>query len=217
MKNLITIILVLIQFPLLSQSLNGKFQIGGSASFYMNNSEYERNSTADSIQRKADRNTIEILPHFGYFINDFISISAQLGYLRHSSNQYYQSNQTDASEYNIKDNVLLIGTFTRIHKSISENLYLFLQGDMRVDFGKQRSDENPNINQNHIDFRAGIQPGILYMISEKIGVEGKFGFLGYNSSVHTLVDSDDELYDKTEGFRFSFNSNTIAVGIQFYL
>lgn len=217
MKKILLAILILIQFPVLSQSLDGKFQLGGSASYRTFNSEHERYLDTDSIYTKNDRNTFEILPQFGYFINDNVSIGAQIGYIRSSSYQNYQSNQTGNREYNITDNIFLIGAFTRVHKSISENLYLFLHGDMRIGFGKEKSDENPINNQNHLDFRAGIQPGILYMISERIGIEGKFGFLGYNSTSSSLVDSNDQLNEKTERFNLSFNPSNFGLGIQVYL
>ncbi|WKK74547.2 hypothetical protein QYS49_22895 [Marivirga salinae] len=217
MKRLLLAILILIQFPVLSQSLDGKFQLGGSASYFTNNSEYESGSGIDYRNQIIERTNFSITPQFGYFISDNISIGGQIGYSRASFLNYYESGQNTMSDYNRKDNTFRFGTFTRVHKSIKENLYLFLQGNIEVGFGKIRYEESQNNDLNSFDFHAGIQPGILFMITEKFGIEGKYGLLGYNSSKTSSDDPNENVSDVSQRFGLDFNPGSFALGLQFYL
>lgn len=217
MKHLLIIILVLIQLPVLSQTLEGKFQMGGSLAYYTNTSDFEEGDGSNLQQQESFRNNISILPQFGYFINDNISIGGQIGYVRESFSYYSTINQTVVNDVNSKQNRFQFGMFTRVHKPLNDNLYLFMQANLSAGIGRVKYDDNQNDDQNSFSFQAGVQPGILFMITEKFGIEGQFGFLGYESLNTSNVDSNEDYKNKNTSFGLRLSPSTFNLGLQFYL
>lgn len=222
MKNLLPIILVLIiQTHLHGQSLSGKIQLGGTASFFVDQTEQDYSINSILVQDEYKTRTIAIAPQIGYFVNENISVGGRIGYTNEKIIQR-ASSSIDALiiDNKVITNLFNVGPFVRFHKPVSDQFYLFLQGNVELGFGTNKNGaEEPTVDENVFRFEAGLRPGLLILFSEKFGVEGSFGFLGYTLRQTKVKDIniDPAPTNKDQDFGLRLGLATFSIGLQFYL
>ena len=191
-KLFLTTLCLILSTGAFAQIQQGNFQLGGSAT--LNNSETP-NFESDFFR---------ILPRFGYFVNDKISLGVQLG---------YSSNSLETAGGETSNNQFLFGAYARFHKDLAERVYLFVEPSIL--FGTGDADV-PTLNGvTEADFSSttiGISPGIVYFLTDKIGLEFGFGVFQFiqEKSEGNGVNQTDETVN------LSLNPLQINTGLSIY-
>jgi hypothetical protein len=219
MKHLLILSLLLFQIQVYSQDLSGKIQIGGTGSFFIDQTEQDYEINGFLVRDEFKVRTISIIPQIGYFVNSSVSIGGRIGYSNVKTDQLGSSNGSIIIDNEIQTSIFKIGPYLRFHKSLNEQLLLFMQGNLNVGFGTRKNGRNdPTIDENIFEIEAGLRPGILLLLSEKIGIESTFGFLGYKLTQTKLEDSSlsPTPTNKDQEYGLDLNLRTFNIGIQFY-
>ena len=163
----------------------------------------------------------------GYFITDKIVVGIMGGYTQSiNDNQYnninyqYSSSSTNSSA--------LGGVFLRGYKIFKNNKFGFFgQFISTYSFGKVSSHSiqlnnsgstyNSETRGTSGIFNTSISPGIVYFISNKVGIEAMFGSLGFNSG----TTKDFSKYNQvgsgtTNNFYTNFSLSSLQIGVNFY-
>lgn len=220
MKHLFILCLLLLQIKAHSQSLSGEIQVGGAGSFFIDqiNQNYMVNSAL--VQDVFKIRTISIIPQIGYFVNDNISIGGRIGYSNVKTERLWSSDGITVVDNESESGVFNIGPYVRFHKSLNEQLFLFVQGNLDVGFGTIKNGRtDPTIDENIFEVEAGLRPGILLLLSKKVGIESTFGFLGYKLTQTKLKDTNisPTPTNKDQNYGLDLNLRTFNIGVQFYL
>ena len=164
---------------------------------------------------------IALTPQIGYFVNDNLLIGTRIGYSQ-EKNVLRGSSGNIVINSEARKNIFRIGPYLRFHKSINDQLYLFTQGNIDLGFGKIKNENKSTdiiIEENVFEFEAGLKPGLLFLLSDRFGIESSFGFLGYKLIQTKLKDSDlDPIpINKDQDFGLDLNFKTFSLGFQIYL
>lgn len=231
MKKIILTLLVLsISFSFYAQLTKGTFMPGinlnyNQLSIHSQDSSHGKNFS-NSVSKRSNFSTSI---NFGYFIKNNIAIGVTSGF---QTNKQTSENTNSLSNYKIdqKENVFNAGVFLRYYKMIKESKFgVFAQFQSLYSRGKSTNNQEGYNNSGYLyqsyydeqksnSYNFSINPGIVYFITNKIGVETTFGSIGY------LIENDDN-YSKTnktgnstiKGTYLDFSTATIHLGVNFYL
>lgn len=220
MKQILTLALLILQIHVFSQDLSGRIQLGGTASFFIDQTEQDYAVNSFLVQDEFKTRTISITPQLGYFVNDKVLIGGRVSYSNVKTEQLFSGNGDILIDNEIKTNLFEIGPYARFHKSLNEQFLLFLQTNLDIGFGTRKNGRTgPTVDESMFEIEAGLRPGILLMVSDKLGIESTFGFLGYKLGQAKLKDTnlDPTPTNKDQDFGLDLNLNTFSLGIQFYL
>lgn len=214
MKNILIILFTVMQSTAFCQGLDGKLQIGGNASFYFNQRQNEDPDNSFVGENNYRQQGVSVFPQVGYFIKENVSVGGRIGYSRSIfDQQIINASRVTVLDSESTSSIFRIGPFVRYHIPVTEQFYFFAQANVEAGFGntKRTNDEN-TIEEDVFTFEAGIRPGILFFLTEKVGIEGSFGFLGYHMNNANL---NPEPVTITREFGFEMSS--FLIGLQFYL
>ena len=191
-KLFLTTLCLVLSTGAFAQIQKGSFQLGGSASF--NNSE---TPTFES-------DFFQILPRFGYFVDDRISLGVQLG---------YSSRTVNAGASEDTNNQFLYGIYARFHKNLAEKIYLFVEPSILLGTGESENPTTNGIVETDLNSTTiGITPGIIYFLTDKIGLEFGFGIFQF-----TQEKVEGNGIDQTvERIDLSLNPIQINTGLSIY-
>ncbi|MGF1636397.1 MAG: hypothetical protein ACFCUU_04940, partial [Cyclobacteriaceae bacterium] len=177
MKNLLFLILITFQVQAFGQGLSGRFQLGGTGSYALDQIEQEYPLGAFMLIDKNRSRTISIFPQLGYFINDNVLIGGRIGYAN-EKNELLQSyfNYGGTIDNSSNTNVWKVGPFVRFHKSLNNQILLFLEGNVDLGFGSKEYKRLSHLDEKIFQLEAGVRPGFLLLITSKLGIESTFGF-----------------------------------------
>ena len=208
-----TLLLIIISFSANAQLNNGLKQIGGSVSISHSTSENDNSGISNSFTDQTT-NAFSITPSIGYFIKDNVSLNLSLGY-SYSNSESERIDEDEVSEYSYTTNNLSITISSRLHKSITDQFYLFLQPGASLNLRKYK--DYSDDNDKNTAYSLGIRPGILYMANDRFAFEGTFGFLGYTySESEPLDDSQSTSTSNNNNFRLDLSSITLDFGFRYY-
>ncbi|WP_268123447.1 outer membrane beta-barrel protein [Roseivirga pacifica] len=186
MKKLILAITFLSFYSLANAQIQkGDIQVGGTVS-------YSKSKIEGSFDREIQQ--FNLTPRAGLFVSDLTSIGLQLG---------YSSTKIDDS----KESIFSIGAYSRFHKAISDNLYIFFQPGIAFGTG---SDDDQDTDISTFDF--SFVPGITYFLTPKLAAEASFGRLYYSQEKR---ENDTLNLDTTES-GISINPETLTIGLSYY-
>lgn len=166
-----------------AQIQKGDVQLGGNAGFL-------KSDTGNSEQT-----TFTLAPKAGFFLSDLTSLGFTLAYQNREVN-------------NSNSNLFQIGAYSRFHKMVSEQFYLYLQPSLSFGFGK-----NDGTNADITTFDIGITPGMTYFLSPKFAVEMNVANLFYRSEKEEVA--NNEQTNKIYGL--NMNLNSIMLGFSYYI
>lgn len=215
------ILLVLLSTSTFGQFSQGTKQLGGTVTIFQDqtNDEYVIGSQFASVPDELINREISIIPRLGFFVNSKTSLGFGVGYTNQFIRQKYSSQASQTVfENEIRTNLILIEVFSRYHISASENFYFFIEPTLSASLGKAKNGLNKEVEESIFGFSAGATPGILYMISDKFGLEGSFGFLGYRrtSSKITEPEISPEPKNVDQDLGLDLSLRTFQLGFQFY-
>ena len=180
-----------------AQIQKGAVQLGGEVRIF-------NNSVGDF-----SRSQFAFTPQAALFLSDNTSLGLQLG---------YSTTRNDIFDVNLgrlvqqRNNVFTLGTYARFHKSMAENLYVFLQPAVAVGFGKVEQEgmtDEPDINV----FDANVGIGATYFVTPKFAVEVNMAALGFNRQ-ETVVQGFEQTQ---ENFFFNVDFSSIGLGLSYYI
>jgi hypothetical protein len=165
----------------------------------------------------------------GYFISDKVVIGVLGGYSSQTyDNTWLQNNTYSYDRFNT-NNGIYGGVFLRYYKLMKNNKFGFFgQLSSNYTFGKTRSHSTEyNINSQYYydsethgtsgTFNASISPGIVYFISNKVGVEAMFGNIGFNSQNNKSFSKYNQVgTGSSNSFYTNFSLTSLQLGVNFY-
>lgn len=192
-------------FTVQAQIGAGTISVGGTLGVSSESDKYKNNSGSVDGPKTS---TFVVGPKVGYFISDNFSIGASIRF----------SNTTEkSSDGNEKDitNRFTFAPFGRYHVFLSDKFYAF--GEAEIGFGVgggKIKNGGVSVDKNDITtLGIAISPGVIFMPSEKIGIELAVNLLSFNSNTSKAPNGN-----KSTSNIVSFGTNLFApsLGIQFY-
>ncbi|GEM_PF-4129838 len=218
MKNLFPIVLFLI-LPIVSkaQFQKGLKQIGGAVSFFQNqiDNEYASSTNFANIGEQTVTQ-VRVIPRIGFFVNDNTSFGFGIGYGHDFNNTILETASQQIIESESKTNTVELEVFSRFHKSISDNFYLFVQPTISGSFGNTINGVDEDFKERVIGFGIAVSPGMVFMLNENFGLEAAFGALGYNRTSTTPTEPDIDLNNVDSNFGLDFTLRSFQLGLQHY-
>jgi hypothetical protein len=214
MKKLFTVGVAILFVSLtgFAQQRKGKWLVGGSVHSFTQNHE----TLNPAVENRS--NQLSVNPKVGYFFADRWAVGLAPG--------FSVQNQKD-SVMTIKGRGYNLAAFLRYYQPIGEKLAIFgeLQGVTFASGNTTRTYNNGPLMQkntyNYLGIGAFIQPGIVYFITPKIGLETSFGGLnlGYSRNKNTNeAPGTKKMEGSSNNFTASLNfSYQFNLGVLFYL
>lgn len=196
MKKLFTIALVAIA-TIFSAKADGNFYVGGNIGFMHDSNAKVHNEFVDG---NFSVNHFALMPEFGYKFNDRWTAGITVGY-----------EFTHLCGHKLIENMVKVNPYARLTCYRTENglLEFFVEGGAGLGIGWQKY-EHGRSRDSYV-WQVGFQPGIAFNFSDKFGLVGKIGFLGYKGANSVAVDSG--LHSRKVGI--SFDSNDLTLGFSF--
>ncbi|HEV7333432.1 MAG TPA: outer membrane beta-barrel protein [Flavisolibacter sp.] len=160
-----------------------------------------------------------VYPAFGVAVKDNVVIGLRLSYANSSSEYSDPNNQNSQDNENYG-----AGIFYRRYLSLSQKFFLFGEGAVYYNRGKQESSQlTSKSTQTSNSFGVNFYPGIAYAVSKKIHLEvglNNLLDLSYNTSKSEYVSGSSSLSSEARNFGFATNvsaSAPLTVGFRFVL
>ena len=231
MKKRILFLFTLISFhAVYSQTEKGKMFIGGNVNLTGNS-----NSNLDtSYQSDFSTTTFIFAPNIGYFVADNFAIGANINLGASSLVQNNENKSTTASlpsKFTNKTTTLSygLGGFARYYIDISEKLKFFIKGGINYSYSihnRKDSNNDPNDVNNansspYMDAQTNsisllCNPGFVYFIGPKLGIETNFGNISYaySSSTNKSLPYDNKI--TSHNYSLNVNPSSFCLGLNYY-
>jgi len=197
MKKL-SIILTLLLFTGIAkaQIQKGDVQLGGSLSI--------------NSQKSGDNKTnyFNISPRAGFFVSDNTSIGLMVGFNSLTQDVFDTGTATIVEGVN---NQFQAGVYSRFHKSLADNFYIYLQPSLSFGSGKYKVDGTETATSNSINI--GLTPGLTYFMSNRFAFELNLANLTY---AHSKLEGQGT-EETTDNFNLNLNLTGITLGLSYYI
>uniref|UniRef100_UPI0040471CC7 outer membrane beta-barrel protein n=1 Tax=Roseivirga sp. TaxID=1964215 RepID=UPI0040471CC7 len=187
MKRLVLATALLMMSTLsFAQITKGDIQLGGMVNF-------------SKVEAPGfERSNFTLTPRAGLFVSDLTSVGITTGF-------------TSSKLNGAKSNLFQFGVYTRFHKMVAEQFYIYLQPSLAFGTGSAETGNGPDADIT--SFNIGIAPGMTYFLSPKFALEMNFGSLAYNSTTNEISGVEN----KTENYGLNLNFDTITLGFSYYI
>jgi hypothetical protein len=193
MKNLITLLLIIISTNLFSQVekpiTKGNFLIGGSASggYYSQKNTYSSSTTVNSISTSNDISA-SLSTSLGYFLLDGLAVGLS----------FYVSIDKGLDKYKYSAFGVGTGPFVKYYTPTG----LFVGG--RIGYSTSNAKYDSTSNSNYTSFYFNPEVGYAYFISSKIAIEAALNY-AYDFSKSSYENQSSYSYSKYNRLYFSIN------------
>lgn len=185
-KSLLISVLLLFSTLGFAQITKGDIQLGGNLGFYKYQS------------KDNDYSSLTISPRGGLFVSDLTSVGLIL--------DYGSDKSTGLNSF-----FFGFGVYSRFHKMVTDNFYIFLQPSASIGTGSSENGANPDTDVN--TFNISIAPGMTYFLSPKFALGMNVGSLGYSSSTN----KSSGVETKSEQYRLNLNLNSVSLGFSYFI
>lgn len=150
----------------------------------------------------------------GFLLQDNVEAGFLLGY----SGDRRISEQGN-SAFEDRAGIFSIGPYARLYNPITDVVGLFGQASLSVGFGGGRFEVNngPATKKRISSFEVGIQPGVILMVNENLGLEATIGRLGYSQNASGEKDNYEGTRVVNSSFRASVDLRSVSFGFRLYL
>ena len=197
MKRISTIILSLFMTGsmVISQPASGKLFFTGNLSVY---SAKDKSKTGGTTEENLVVTSFSFIPGAGYFLNDRLAVGTSIGI-----NVWIEKNPEpfigEPEKYT--ETTFLVGPFCRYYLIAGQG-GVFAEASFDAGFGKGKLEyEGGSVEASSMDFIFGVSPGVYYYITEKLALEAKIGWMGYQTEIVTDEDDNKEI---TSAFGLDF-------------
>lgn len=208
-----------------AQTEKGKQFINGSIGFTSNkNNQTVSSSPTLSTEQKSE--AFNILPRFGYFVADNLTIGLGAGYSR-SKSTINSVNATSSAivlaTQTAKQHVFSIEPFVRKYVDVADKFKFFGEFSFGIGFGKavSHSAYSAPINSNNEDsykltsYGGALSPGFAFFPSKKWAIEFSFPLASYSKTKPKEV-SNGLSIPTSETFTFATSSFNPSIGFNFH-
>ncbi|MFN4298198.1 MAG: outer membrane beta-barrel protein [Thermaurantimonas sp.] len=203
------------QFKAGSKIITGDLNFGNSSSKFE-----DRNNNVTTETDGPKQSDFSISAAGGYFVSDRLAIGLGIGFAVSTGEEQLNPNTTVET----RSNSISFVPFVRYYIPYSEKFAFF--GDFSVGLGFGSYVEKLIIGNLTTEQKGtlnslltGITPGFNYMVHKNIGLEIRYGFLGYSSFSFKDDGSNPGDYSKatTTGIGLDFGLNSLNFGIVVFL
>lgn len=187
--------------------------LGGTFSFYSNNSKTETTAGGSTVTSETPSSSFTIVPSFGYMFAENMGAGIRLGINNASVGPDSNKNTV---------NQTIVGLFGRYYIEVAGDL-LFFHTDLILDFGfgtdktESQSGGVTTTTETKLSSMAiGLQPGWDFFIGEKWAVELNWGWLGYTSSSRTNEFTGGETKTTNSSFGLDVDFTSFGAGARWY-
>jgi len=230
-----------------AQLEKGMISIGLTSALTYSKSTDESNATTSNgtnfkLNNIKKNTTYTIAPIFSYFLSSKFAIGISIGYSgssNSSENQQYGNNILYNNHTKTTSGGITISPFVKYYIPLSNQVFFYFQGGIGVGINNGKTsgyDDNTTVDAfgnginthrtgdygpnttNTFTTSIGINPGILFMPTKKIGIELYTGnLIGYNYRVDNTkyADGSNTIKSTQNGIQF-LNINTLNVGTGVY-
>lgn len=241
-RTILIISLFLCSQQIFAQLQKGMIAVGLTSSIKTNKTDNEKNYTSTTVDHYYSKDlkktsSFEITPTVSYFLSNRFAIGLQIGYTgsvikEDKTDQYRTLNRTDVSNTKTVSSGITTAPYVKYYIPFSDHVYFFLKGSIETSFsvGKTTGTSqtttidnlgNSTLYQNDIDMAkiktfqmyAGISPGLLFMPTQKIGLEFTLGNL---ISANKTIDESPNKTTSTTLEYLNFNTLRVGTGIYYF-
>ncbi|MFO7844679.1 MAG: outer membrane beta-barrel protein [Bacteroidales bacterium] len=202
-KSILLILAIAFSF-----SLSAQIKVGGAIGFSGQSSK----ATSEGTTNEGPTNIkIRLLPNVEYMLSNNLSIGGQIGFS-------FTQSKNDGADTKNSLFMFQISPYARMYFPLNDNLSFFGEGGIQFARGTEKVTvgNTTNDGDTQTQFGIGVIPGLSYGLSDKVSLELKTGFLGYQlTSVND--NADPETTTKYNDFRFNINFSSINFGIKYQL
>jgi hypothetical protein len=213
-----------------AQIQKGNLILGGNINCYRNSSRFIDTVKSPTYNYKNKNGSLNVNLNCGYFFTDNLAAGVFLGgnsysYINESSNNSGAINIFTQYRTEIRNTTCSAGAFARFYGMEKENkLRIFAQLNGAYQLGwsitKNKQSNAPDkreITDKGTGYQASINPGIVYFVTKKIGLETTFGSIYYSHHLNTHFSNGLKVNTITgDAFSTNFSLSSIRFGVYFY-
>ena len=202
-----------------AQFNSGNLIIGGTLSFE-NNTATTTSTNADGLTLSLPGNTVsrtELTPRIGLMISEKWMAGGRFGI---NSTIITVPNNEQNTELKQTTNIFLVGPFARYYAAPLGKVGLFVEGNVNLGFGNRKTEVTSSQNNSTVsiaskvfEIDAGLTPGVNFMITPNIALEGTFGRIGYNSRTIKEQETTNPEKETNSKINVSLNPGSFAFGM----
>ena len=201
--------------PLFAQFQKGESSIGGTLN-YRTLERVNGQNQNPLVRTSYTSRSFSITPGYLWFFTPKVAGSFQFTYT--SGKGYTPSDGTRPGINSIGAGLAFYPGF-RYHFPLLEKIKLFVQGNVyagvnRSQLAFEDDPENPFRTQTYLNAGLELNPGILFMLSRKIGAEVSFRMLRMSFSMEKNGAAEWRYTDSI--LDFGFNSSSFQLGVRYY-
>ncbi|PTB93250.1 hypothetical protein C9994_13220 [Marivirga lumbricoides] len=157
-----------------------------------------------------DINSFTFAPTGYYMLTDQIAVGARVG---------FNTQRTNPGEDDYtRQNVFSVAPAVRYFWNLSDQVYLYGQGSIGVGFGGGKGYVG-NTSSDIYDlntFEISVRPGLMYVISPKVGVDLGLNLISYSKVSITQENAlGNDVTTDNDSFQLGFNTLSPSLGIYF--
>jgi hypothetical protein len=206
-------------FKAQAQFSKGTKQVGGNLKFYQYQTDNDYGSTTNFLySANSTSRDISVLPRLGLFVKDNVSVGVVAGYVGTYSHSQLRRFDSTETEQTISTNLAEIQVVSRFHHLLIDRLAFFIEGGASTSFGKAKNSPGGGA-EKVFGLGLGIKPGLILMITEKLGLETSIGFLGYQQETRKPLDRPDvpvAAKNTQKDFGLTLSLAALDFGMQYY-
>ena len=200
-----------------AQIAKGKTYLSGQVEYnHSENNAYYNSARKDDV--------IKILPTVGYFVTTNLAVGLGVGY-KSAVTKYDVGGDFFSNELEIKEtnNAFVVAPFVRKYWTLSENLYIFGQLQIPLEFGQEKLESNSEIfmgdpllapsfsrKNNYINIGVNVKPGLDYFVNKNWSIEATIGEFGYNT-----YKRDIDGAKRNNSYKFDLNLAAVTFGVKY--
>lgn len=189
-------ILLLCGMTMKAQIGQGKIQLGGTVGI--------------STQKTGDNETsyFNVLPRAGLFVSENTSVGIVTGYSTLKRDVF---SVADARIVEMKTNQFVVGAYSRFHKSLADNFYIYLQPSATYATGKSKTDGTETSTSDNITLQ--VSPGLAYFLSNRFSIEMNIGNLTYSNTNRDAQGVEET----TNAFDLNLSLTGMTFGVSYFI
>jgi len=218
MKKLI-LASAIVLFGLSNAQINsGTVYVSGQVSY----SKEENKNTNTTIQ------DFKIIPTVGIFVAKNLAVGTGLGIAnkKEEYNEVYSGGSfATIVDYTGKKNAVVVAPFVRKYWNLSDNLYIFGQLEIPMEFGKMNQDalvtymdgmygymaqQTLSAERKYTSIGVNVKPGLDYFLNKNWSIEATIGEFGYKNFKYKEEDAK-----ALNNYNFGLNLSSITFGVKY--
>lgn len=192
-------------------SIDAQSFVSGSFSYSSTSGEETNNSNSEDLPSTS---SFELLPRYGYQVNDKWALGVGLGYMTQKTTQYNNDyyNNTRNTEIS-KFNMIVIAPFVRLTFAKLNKFSFMAEGELAFGFGdSELTVDGSNVANPDISLKSlSIAPVIKYDINDRWAIESTVKIFGISYS--SYKQSEDNYEASNNSFDFGAGTDLGAISL----